>query len=169
MNAANKQKRRVSTTRDDAFMARGYKNWKLGTAGFKTHEASECHREAIEVIELPRKCADIEEKLSAYHSKEKSKNWQTFSTILRNIHFLAQKGLALSGCIEEESNFIQLLKLEGGVDSQVDQWLKKKSGKYTHPEIQNECLQLMSLTILREISENIQNSVYYTIMEDEGR
>ena len=71
------------------------------------------------------------------------------------------------GSIEEEINFIQLLKLEGEVDSQIEKWLKKKSGKYTHPEIQNECLQLMSLTILREISKNIQNSVYYTIMADE--
>ena len=46
------------TKRDDAFIACGYKNWKWGTAGSKTHEASECHREAIEVIELPKKCAD---------------------------------------------------------------------------------------------------------------
>ena len=167
MNAANKQKLRVSTKRDDAFIARGNKNWKRGTTGFKTHESSECHREAIEVIELPRKCADIREKLSAYHSEEKSKNRQIFLTIWRNIRFLARQGLALHGSIEEESNFIQLLKLEGEVDSQIEKWLKKKSGKYTHPEIQNECLQLMSLTILREISKNIQNSVYYTIMADE--
>ena len=83
---------------------------------------------------------------------------------MRNIRFLARQGLALPGSIEEESNFIQLLKLEREVDSQIEKWLKKKSGKYTHPEIQNECLQLMSLTILREISKNIQNSVYYTIM-----
>ena len=152
MNAANKQKLRVSTKGDDAFMARGYKNWKRGTAGFKTHEDSDCHREAIEVIKLPRKCEDIEEKLSAYHSEEKSKNRQIFLTILRNIHFLARQGLALRGSIAEESNFIQLLKLEGEVDSQIEKWLKKKSGKHTHPEIQNECLQLMSLTILREIS-----------------
>ena len=53
------------------------------------------------------------------------------------------------------------------MDSQIEKWLKKKSGKYTHPEIQNECLQLMSLTIVREISKNIQNSVYYTIVADE--
>ena len=167
MNAANKQKLRVSTKQDDAFIARGYKNWKRGTTGFKTHESSECHREAIEVIELPRKCADIGEKLSAYHSEEKQKNRQIFLTILRNICFLARQGLALRGNIEEESNFIQLLKLEGEMDSRIEKWLKKKSGKYTHPEIQNECLQLMSLTILREISENIQNSVYYTIRADE--
>ena len=148
MNATNKQKLRVSTKRDDAFIERGYKNWKRGTTGFKTHEASECHREATEVIELPRKFADIGEKLSAYHSEEKFKNRQIFLTILRNIRFLVRQGLALCGSIEEESNFIQLLKLEGEVDSQIEKWLKKKSGKYTHPEIQNECLQLMSLTIL---------------------
>ena len=121
----------------------------------------------MKLLSLPRKCADIGEKLSAYHSEEKFKNRQIFLTILRNIPFLARQGLALRGSIEEESNFIQLLVLEGEVDSQIEKWLKKKSGKYTHPEMQNECLQLMSLTILREISKNIQNSVYYTIMADE--
>ena len=138
-----------------------------GTTGFKTHEASECHREAIEVTELPRRCADIGEQLSAYHSEEKSKNRQIFLTILQNIRFLSRQGLALRGSIDEESNFIQLLKLEGEVNSQIEKGMKKKSGKYTHPEVQNECLQLMSLTILGEISKNIQNSVYYTIMADE--
>ena len=161
MNAVNKQKLRISTKRDDAFIARGYKIWKRGTTGFKTHESSECHREAIEVIELQRKCADIGEKLSVYRSEERSKNRQIFSTILRNIRFLARQGLALRGSIEEESNFIQLLKLEGEVDSQIEKWLKKKSGKYTHPEIQNECLQLMSLTILREFLKTFR-TVYIT-------
>ena len=71
MNEARKQKLRVSTKGDDAFIAHGYKNWKRGTTRFKTHEASECHREVIEVFELPRKCADIGEKLSTYHSEEK--------------------------------------------------------------------------------------------------
>ena len=58
-------------------------------------------------------------------------------------------------------------KLEGEVEnSQIEKLLKRECGKYTHPEIQNKCLQL-SLTILREISKNIQNSVYYRIMADE--
>ena len=60
-------------------LAPGYKNWKRGTTGFKTHEASECHREAIEVIEFPRKCAAIREKLSAYHSEEKNSKISKFS------------------------------------------------------------------------------------------
>ena len=53
------------------------------------------------------------------------------------------------------------------MDSRIEKWLKKKSGKYTHPGIQNECLRLMSLIILREISENIRNGVYYTIIADD--
>ena len=87
---------------------------------------------------------------------------------MQNIRFLARQGLALRGSIDEESNFIQLLKLEGEVNSQIEKGMKKKSGKYTHPYTKmNECLQLMCLTILGEISKNIQNSVYYTIMADE--
>ena len=87
-----------------AFIARGYKNWKRVTTGFKTHEASECHREAIEIIELPGKCADIGEKLSAsYHSEEKSKDWQIFLTILRNICFPAQQGFALMEALKKRA------------------------------------------------------------------
>ena len=99
--------------------------------------------------------------------RKNKKNRQIFLAILRNISFLARQGLALRGNIKEESNIIQLLNLEGEVVSQIEKWLKKKSGQYTHPEIQNECLQIMSLTFLREISKNIQSSVYYTIMADE--
>ena len=84
---------------------------------------------------------------------------------MRNIRFPVRQGLALRGSIEVESNFVQLLKLEGG--QSVRKIPEKKSGKYTHPEIQNQCLQVMSLTILREISNNIQNSVYYSIIADE--
>ena len=86
---------------------------------------------------------------------------------MRNIRILARQGLTLRGNTEEENNFIQLLKQEGDVDSQIEKRLKKKSEKYTHLEIQSECLQLMPVAILREISKNIQNSVYHTITADE--
>ena len=45
--------------------------------------------------------------------------------------------------------------------------MKKKSKRYTRGSIQNECLQLMALTIQREILDNIQNTVFYTLMADE--
>ena len=45
--------------------------------------------------------------------------------------------------------------------------LKKKNNTYTSHEIQNECLQLLSLQILRDLSKKIRNSSCYTIMADE--
>ena len=52
-------------------------------------------------------------------------------------------------------------------DSRVEGLLKKKRKRYTHGSIQNECLQLMALTIQREILDNIQKAVFYTLMPDE--
>ena len=46
-------------------------------------------------------------------------------------------------------------------------WLKHKNEKYTCAEVQNEMLQIMALSILRDISQNIKNYVYYSIMADE--
>ena len=45
--------------------------------------------------------------------------------------------------------------------------VERKSKRYTHESIQNECLQLLALTIQREILDNIQNAVFYTLMASE--
>ena len=46
-------------------------------------------------------------------------------------------------------------------------WLKKKTNKYTSPEIQNEILKLMALQVLREVAANLHSTTFYTIMVDE--
>ena len=50
--------------------------------------------------------------------------------------------------------FIQLLHLRGIDHEGVDAWLNKKTNKYTSPVIQNECLKLMALHILRDVSRS---------------
>ncbi len=45
--------------------------------------------------------------------------------------------------------------------------MKKKTDKYTSHDIQNECLQIMALTIVRQLSQDIRSSQCYTIMADE--
>ena len=67
-----------------------------------------------------------------------------------------------------ESNFIQLLNLRACDDPKLVDWLKKKSDKYTSPDIQNEILQIMALEILRDIATNLQNAPFFTIMADEA-
>jgi len=46
-------------------------------------------------------------------------------------------------------------------------WAKKKTNKYTSPEIQNEILKLIALQVLREVAANLHSTTFYTIMVDE--
>jgi len=91
-----------------------------------------------------------------------------FLKVLSNIRFLACQGLPLRGDGNEaESNFLQLFRLRGEDDPKVLDWLKKKTNKYTSPEIQNEILKLMALQVLREVAANLHSTTFYTIMVDE--
>ena len=44
----------------------------------------------------------------------------------------------------------------------------KKRNKYTSSDIQNECLQIMALSILRQVSASIIKNGFFSIMADEG-
>ena len=49
---------------------------------------------------------------------------------------------------ESESNFVQIMKLQGEDDSRIITWLEKKTDKYTFPDIRNEILKTMALQVL---------------------
>lgn len=84
------------------------------------------------------------------------------------MRFLGRQGLAIRGDSDEsDGHYIQLLKLRGEDDSLVLDWLKRKNEKYTCANVQNEMLKIMALSILRDISQNVRNSVFCTIMTDE--
>ena len=65
---------------------------------------------------------------------------------------------------EENSNFDQLLKLRARENPEIIEWLRKRDEKYTSPEIQNELLETMALGMMRQISANIQNATFFTII-----
>ena len=44
---------------------------------------------------------------------------------------------------------------------------KKKTDKYTHNTIQNEMMKITALQILREIAKNLQDTDFYSVMDDE--
>lgn len=58
-----------------AFVMQGFCNWKLATTSFWQHEASACHKEAVErVLTLPVTTKDSGEALSSAHAQEKLEN-----------------------------------------------------------------------------------------------
>ena len=167
---AYKEKKLTSSSNlDPCFISRGFYNWKDASVKLKAHELSKCHQESVlKIFTLPSTTKDIGEALSQQHEQGKLENRHCFLKVLSNIRFLACQGLPLRGDGNEaESNFLQLFRLRGEDDPKVLDWLKKKTNKYTSPEIQNEILKLMALQVLREVAANLHSTTFYTIMVDE--
>ena len=120
------------------------------------------------IQDLPKHVHCVGESLDSRHRKEKALNRDMFRRVLQNVCFLARQGLALRGHGDSaESNFIQLMRLRVFDCAEVLEWMDKKTNKHTSPDIQNECLQLMALHILRQVSNSICRNGFYTIMADE--
>ena len=45
--------------------------------------------------------------------------------------------------------------------------MKKKKGKYTSHDMQNELIRVMGLTVMRKVTSRLQATPFYTIMVDE--
>ena len=75
---------------------------------FEEHQTSECHKVAIDydVIDITSKSA----------KKTRAQNRRCFAKIIESLQYLARQGLAIRGDNDEESNFIQLLKLRAKDD-----------------------------------------------------
>ena len=154
---------------DPAFVQRGFCYWKDATLAFKKHEKSDCHREAVQVsIVLPKSCEDVGDMLSSQYAQKKKHNRECLLRIISNLKFLGRQGLPLRGDGNEaDSNFMQLMKLTAQDDPRLQEWLGKKTDKYLSHDIQNELLKVMALTLLREISHNIHESSFFSVLCDE--
>ena len=91
-----------------------------------------------------------------------------------NIHFFGRQPLPYCGNWSNDSESEEKRQLSTpfvlrSLDDQVlVRWLNSGlKTKYTSSEIQSEIFQIMSWQVFREIVQNIQSSVIYTIVADE--
>lgn len=169
MKAEFEKKFLASTNRDAAFIIKGFTYWKGSNIFFSKHQASGSHKEAVAATEvLPQQVKDVGELLSEQHQQQKAENRAMFLRILENIRFLARHGLALRGHGDDsDSNFIQLLRLRASDCPAILPWLEKKANNYVSPAIQNECLKMMCLQLLRQVSSCVQKNCFYNIAADQ--
>ena len=163
---------KTARTADASFISRGYSNWKDATGekgGFCRHEASGCHKAAVEaVVTIPATTRDVGELLSSAHAKEKAANRKNLMCVAECLRYLARQGLAIRGDGSEvDSNFHQLLLLRANDDPAIKEMLTKKTDKYTSGSMQNELLQTMALSVVRGIATSIREAKYFAIMADE--
>ena len=91
-----------------------------------------------------------------------------FLKIVSSIRFLSRQGMTFRGDRnEEDSNFLQLLRLKAEDDPDLLEWLKQKTNKYTSHEIQNDIIKVMAINVLRSITTSLQTSQFITLMMDE--
>ena len=59
------------------------------------------------------------------------------------------------------------LKCRAEDDSVFSEWVNRKEQNFTSPEIQNEILKELSLSIFRDVVESIKNVDFHSIMVNE--
>ena len=77
--------------------------------------------------------------------------------IIECLQFLGRQGIAFQGNTNEESNFVQLLRLRCKDNEFLEKWMERKTDKYTHSDIQNEILKLMSNSVVRQLVNDMRS------------
>ena len=92
-----------ASSKDLVFLQKGF-NWKDATEGFRRHELSKCHQDAIQVMTiLPRSVHDVGESLSSAHVQNKTENQRVLLKILQSVKFLGRQGIAFCGHDEQRA------------------------------------------------------------------
>ena len=150
---------------EQAYLVKGFSNWKDGTRSFSKHESCDFHKVCAAAL---ASTVDVGDMLSRQAASDKRENREYLLKVLSTVRFLARQGLALRGDGDEtDSNLHQLLVLRSEDYSAMRKFLEKQQLKYTSPEVQNEFLSIMAHQIIRKIAANVQTAVNYTVMIDE--
>ena len=89
-----------------------------------------------------------------------------FIKVIECLQYLARQRQAMLGDTDDESNFIQLLKLRGKDQPLLLKWLESKEDRYTSHDIQNEIIAIIANHVIRDLVSEIRGG-FSSIMCDE--
>ena len=90
-----------------------------------------------------------------------------FIKVTECLQYLARQGQAMQGDTDDESNFIQLLKLRGKDQPLLLKWLERKEDRYTSHDIQNEIIAIMANHVIRDLKKSDIRGGFFSIICDE--
>ncbi|XP_067213479.1 zinc finger MYM-type protein 1-like [Linepithema humile] len=150
----------------EAFVTKGYSNWKNAASRFKNHEKSDFHLSAVIGLNNLKKPTVIQHMSSAKQT-EMVEAREALRKIFSTINFLVRQGLAFRGKTDESSNVLKLLQLRAEDVSILKKWLGQTKFKWTHKDSINEILHLMAKEILNKQLAKIKKAKYFSIIIDE--
>ena len=136
VNQFHKGNLRSSSNVDQAFTTRGFTNWKKALSSFKTYQASQCHITSVELeLVIPKTNHDIIDLSNKNFQKLREENRRCLAVIIESLQYLARQGIPIRGHNDNESNFVQLVKLRARDVSVLENWIKNKTQNYLSHEI----------------------------------
>ena len=146
-----------------AFVSTGFSNWRKATEGFRKHETSHSHSEAVFKLSNTQ---DIASLIDNARRLEQDARKEGLLKQLSSLRYLLRQGLAIRGHEITEGNLYCLLQLRAEDDANVKKWIT--DFRYLSPDIVNEQVELMANSILRSVLSEIHEAPYYAILADEA-
>ena len=159
----------TATKKCDAFITTGFSSWKKALESFREHASSECHKISVTYDVVAPQCGNIAEMTSQQLKAEMVLNRKCLIVIIETLQYFARQGIAIQGKSDPESNFMQLLYLRAKDIDGLEEWLKRKTNKYTSHDIQNEILALMATNVVKSIVNDISKGQcnFFSLIADE--
>ena len=89
-----------------------------------------------------------------------------FIKVTECLQYLARQGKAMRGDTDDESNFIQLLKLRGKDQPFLLKWLGRKEDRYTPHDIRNEIIAIVANHVIRDLVSEIRGGLLSIICDE---
>ena len=129
--------------------------------GPRSMEQSDDHREAVFKANLSTQPSIHSVMDSHGDSKQEERTLVEAMVILG---FLLKQGMVIRGHDDEAGNFIQLLNLCAEDCRELRCWLAAK--KYLLPQVVNEQISLLVLSVLRAMMSNVHGTNCYALLAD---
>jgi Domain of unknown function (DUF4371)/hAT family C-terminal dimerisation region len=151
---------------ENTFISTGYRNWKNAIANFAKHEKSATHMFSVSQLRHTATSDSIGTQLSKKLCSEQVTAFGVLMKIITSVRYLARQGLALRGHEHDEGNLEELLNLREAECPDLKVWRNTRYKKFTSWAIQNELLQLMAHSVVRQLCANIVKAGSFALVVD---
>ena len=97
--------------------------------------------------------------------KTMESNHICFIKVNECLQYLTRQEQALQGDTDDESNFIQILKLRGKDQPLLLKWSRRKEDRYTSHNIQNEIIAIMANHVICDLVSEIRAGFFSIICD----
>lgn len=150
---------------EGAFITTGFRNWKKAIEKFNDHQKSQFHSKNVNILFHRENSRPVLNQLESAKLMEEQNARKCLLIIISTLRYLMRSGSAIRGNEHEGGNFMELLEERKLDVPELESWLSRKTS-YTSMDIQNELIQIMGHTLLRNIANAVRDAPFFAIIAD---